>query len=40
MGFVYQQVYLTTIDQKDIGLFGNLTIYISPLTISRLYNPS
>ena len=25
---------LMTIDQKDIGLLGNLTVYISPLTIN------
>ena len=31
---------LTTINQKDIGPLNNLTIYVSPLTISRLYSPS
>ena len=31
---------LTTVDQKDIGLFSNLTVYIFPLTINRLYSLS
>jgi hypothetical protein len=31
---------LTTVDQKDIGLLGNLTVYVSPSTVSRLYSLS
>ena len=31
---------LTTIDQKDVNPFNNLTIHVSLLTISRLYSLS
>ncbi len=30
----------TTVDWKNIGPFGSLTVYISPLTVSRLYSLS
>jgi hypothetical protein len=31
---------LTTVDWKDIGLLGNLTVYVSSLTVNRLYSLS
>ena len=31
---------LRTVNKKDINPFNNLTVHISPLTISRLYSPS
>ena len=31
---------LTTVDRKDVGPLSNLTVYVSPLTVSRLCSPS
>ena len=31
---------LITVDQKDVSLLSNLTVYISPLIVSRLYSLS
>ena len=31
---------LTTIERKDVGLLGKLTVYVSPLVVSRLNGPS
>jgi hypothetical protein len=31
---------LTTVDQKDVDLLGNLTVHVSSLTVSRLYGLS
>ena len=29
-----------TIDRKGVGLLGNLTVHVSPSTVSRSYGPS